>query len=142
MFDVRKPYFALDPAKVFRELGEVRNRGIEVSLAGQITPRLSIVLGAVFLDATVSGEEVELGLIGTRPVGTIGRTINGALNWDVPWVKGLSLDVSYEGVVRPDRQCRQHASIIPGTLRRRRSAAATGSTCSASRPPSARRSRR
>ena len=96
VFDVRKPYFALDPAKVFRELGEVRNRGIEVSLAGQITPRLSIVLGGVFLDAEVSGDEVDLGLIGSKPVGSIGRNINGALNWNVPWIEGLSLDLAYE----------------------------------------------
>jgi iron complex outermembrane recepter protein len=96
MFDVRKPYFALDPSRVFRELGEVRNRGIEVSLAGQITPRLSIVLGGVFLDATVSGDQVDLGLIGRRPVGSSGRTITGALNWDLPWVQGLSLDLAYE----------------------------------------------
>ena len=78
---------------MFRELGEVRNRGIEMSLAGQITPRLSIVLGAVFLDAKVSGDAVDLGLIGRRPVGSIGRTITGAVNWNVPWVEGLSLDV-------------------------------------------------
>ena len=97
VFDVRKPYFALDPTKEFRQLGEVRNRGIEASLAGQITPRLSIVLGAVFLDATVSGDAVELGLIGRKPVGSIGRTITGALNWDVPWINGLSLDLAYEG---------------------------------------------
>jgi iron complex outermembrane recepter protein len=97
VFDVRKPYFALDPERVFRELGEVRNRGIEVSLAGQIIPRLSIVLGAVFLDATVSGDQVELGLIGRRPVGSIGRTITGALNWDLPWMEGLSVDLAYEG---------------------------------------------
>jgi iron complex outermembrane receptor protein len=97
VFDVRKPYFALDPARVFRELGAVRNRGVEVSLAGQITPRLNIVLGAVFLDARVSGDQVELGLIGRRPVASIGRTITGALNWDLPWVKGLSLDLAYEG---------------------------------------------
>jgi iron complex outermembrane recepter protein len=96
LFDVRKPYFALNPGLVFRELGVVRNRGIEVSLAGQITPRLSVVLGAVFLDATVSGEQVDLGLIGRRPVGSIGRTINGALNWNLPWVEGLSVDVAYE----------------------------------------------
>lgn len=96
LFDVRKPYFALDPARLFRELGEVRNRGIEVSLAGQITPRLSIVLGAVFLDATVSGDAVDLGLIGRRPIGSIGRSVNGALNWDLPWVEGLSLDLAYE----------------------------------------------
>ena len=96
VFEVSKPYFALDPALVFRDLGEVRNRGIEMSLAGQITPRLSIVLGAVFIDAKVSGDEVDLGLIGPRPVGSIGRTINGGLNWNVPWLEGLSLDLAYE----------------------------------------------
>ncbi len=96
LFDVRKPYFALDPARLFRELGEVRNRGIELSLAGQVTPRLSIVLGAVFLDATVSGDAVDLGLIGPRPIGSIGRSVNGALNWDLLWVEGLSLDLAYE----------------------------------------------
>jgi iron complex outermembrane recepter protein len=96
VFDVRKPYFALDPARVFRQLGQVRNRGVEVSLAGQITPRLSLVLGAVFLDSTVSGDAVDLGLIGRRPVGTIGRTVNGAVNWNLPWVEGLSLDLLLE----------------------------------------------
>ncbi len=96
VFDVRKPYFGLDPARLFRQLGEVRNRGIEMSLAGQITPRLNIVLGAVLLDATVSGDAVELGLIGRRPVGSIGRTVTGALNWNPPWVQGLSLDLAYE----------------------------------------------
>ena len=96
VFDVRKPYFALDPGRVFRELGEVRNRGIEVSLAGQITPRVSVVLGAVFLDATLAGDAVDLGLIGRRPVGSIGRTVTGALNWNLPWIEGLSLDLAYE----------------------------------------------
>jgi iron complex outermembrane receptor protein len=96
VFEVRKPYFALDPVRMFRNLGEVRNRGIELSLAGQITPRLSIVLGAVFIDASVSGDAVELGLIGPKPVGSVGRNINGALNWNLPWVDGLSLDLAYE----------------------------------------------
>jgi iron complex outermembrane receptor protein len=96
VFDVRKPYFALDPELVFQKLGEVRNRGIEMSLAGQVTPRLSLVLGAVFLDSRVSGEAVELGPIGRRPVGSIGRIVNGGVNWNVPWVEGLSLDLAYE----------------------------------------------
>jgi iron complex outermembrane receptor protein len=97
VFDVRKPYFALDPNLLFRELGVVRNRGIEVSLAGQLTPRLSLVLGGVFLDASVSGDQVELGLIGRRPVGSVGRILTGALNWSLPWVEGLSVDLAYEG---------------------------------------------
>ena len=74
----------------------MRNRGIEVSLAGQITPRVSVVLGAVFLDATLAGDAVDLGLIGRRPVGSIGRTVTGALNWNLPWIEGLSLDLAYE----------------------------------------------
>jgi iron complex outermembrane receptor protein len=78
---VRKPYFALDPALLFRELGEVCNRGVEISLASRISPRLSVVLGAVFLNARLSGDAVNLKLIGSRPVGSIGRTVNGALNW-------------------------------------------------------------
>src|SRR4030095_15779113 len=34
-FDVRKPYFNLDPALVYRQLGEVRHRGVEISLSGE-----------------------------------------------------------------------------------------------------------
>jgi len=112
VFDVRKPYFALDPGLVFRELGAVRNRGIEVSLAGQIAPRLSVVLGGVFLDATVSGDQVDLGLIGRRPIGSVGRTITGALNWNLPWVEGFSLDLTYEGT--SDRVAdRANSFVIP-----------------------------
>ena len=110
VFDVRKPYFALDPELFFENLGEVRNRGIEMSLAGQVTPRLSLVLGAVFLDAKVSGEEVDLGLIGRRPVGSIGRIINGGVNWNVPWVEGLSLDANYEGT--SDRTANAANSLV------------------------------
>ncbi|HZB69550.1 MAG TPA: TonB-dependent receptor, partial [Sphingomicrobium sp.] len=110
VFDVRKPYFALDPELVFQKLGEVRNRGFEVSFAGQVTPRLSVVLGAVFLDAKVSGEEVDLGLIGRRPVGSIGRVITGGVNWNVPWVEGLSLDANYEGT--SDRTANAANSLV------------------------------
>lgn len=111
VFDVRKPYFALDPDLVFRQLGEVRNRGIETSLAGQITKRLSVVVGTVFLDATVSGDAVDLGLIGPRPVGSVGRTVTGAVNWTVPWLEGLSLDLTYEGT--SDRITSKETLVIP-----------------------------
>lgn len=50
VFDIRKPYFALDGDLLYRNLGELRNSGLEVSLAGRITPRLSAVLGLVLLD--------------------------------------------------------------------------------------------
>ena len=93
VFDVRKPYFNLDPDKVYRNLGTVRHRGIELSLAGQPVTGLTLVAGAVLLDADVSGEAVELGLIGSKPVGTAARTIRTNLDYRLPFFNPLSLDL-------------------------------------------------
>jgi iron complex outermembrane recepter protein len=55
------------------------------------------------LDATVSGDAVDLGLIGPRPVGSFAQHITGAFNWNLPWVQGLSLDLGLRKIVRPGR---------------------------------------
>jgi iron complex outermembrane recepter protein len=95
-FDVEKPYFNLDSASRFRQLGAVRNKGIEFSLAGQVVKGLYVVAGNVWLDAKVSGEEVDRGLIGKRPVGTFRRHTIVSLDYQVPGVKPLSVTASME----------------------------------------------
>jgi len=94
VFDVKKPYFNLDPALVYRELGEVRHRGAELSLAGSPVEGLTVVAGAVLLDAEVSGELVDLGLIGSRPVGKTERVVRLNADWRLPWNPDLSLDLA------------------------------------------------
>jgi iron complex outermembrane recepter protein len=96
-FDVEKPYFNLDAASRFRQLGAVRNRGVEFSLAGEVAPGLVVVAGNVYLDAEVSGEEVDRGLIGDRPIGTFRRHTIISMDYKVPWVEPLSLTASFEG---------------------------------------------
>lgn len=93
VFDVRKPYFNLDSDRVYRELGTVRHRGVELSLAGQPIEGLSVVAGAVLLDADVSGEAVDLGNIGPKPVGTTGRTIRANFDYRLPFFDPLSVDL-------------------------------------------------
>ena len=93
VFDVRKPYFNLDPELVYRALGTVRHRGVELSLAGQPIEGLSLVAGAVLLDADVTGEAVNLGIIGPKPVGTAGRIVRANLDYQLPFMKGLSVDL-------------------------------------------------
>ncbi len=93
VFDVRKPYFNLDQELVYRNLGTVRHRGVELSLAGQPIEGLSVVAGAVFLDAEVSGEAVDLGSIGPKPVGTTSRIIRLNLDYRLPFFDALSVDV-------------------------------------------------
>ena len=112
VFDVSKPYFALDTARVFRNLGEVRHRGVELSLAGQPLPGLTAIVGAVFLDAELSGDARDQGLVGRRPVAWFGRYINGALDYRLPFVEGLSVDLAYEST--SDRAAdRLNSFVIP-----------------------------
>ncbi|HEX9931325.1 MAG TPA: TonB-dependent receptor [Allosphingosinicella sp.] len=96
VFDIRKPYFNLDPDFLYRELGAVRHRGLELSLAGQPIEGLSVVVGAVFLDAEVSGEAVDLGIIGPRPVGSARRTLRANFDYRLPFFQPLSLSLGID----------------------------------------------
>lgn len=97
VFEVRKPYYNLDAASRFRQLGLVRHRGIEFSLAGQIAPNLRAVIGNTLIDAKVSGDEVDRGLIGRKPVGAFVRHTIVSLNYRVPIHPKLSFDAFFEG---------------------------------------------
>lgn len=99
LFDVRKPYYNLDADNVFGQLGQVRHSGAELSVAGSIGERLNVVAGAVLLRARVSGEAVELGRVGPRPVGTTATTLRSTVEYRPSFLDGLSLDlaVAYDG---------------------------------------------
>jgi iron complex outermembrane receptor protein len=116
VFDVRKPYFNLDGNGRFDALGNVVNRGIEGSVAGPVTPRLSIVAGAVLLWPRVTGEGVALGRVGARPVGAISRRLELNADWRPPWLEGLSLDVSASHRSAETATVRNGTAIPPRTL--------------------------
>lgn len=90
VFDVRKPYFNLDAAQLFTELGEVRHRGVEASLSGQPLPTLRLLVGAVWMQPRVRGDAVALGRVAPRPVGQPERQLKLNAVWSPQ--PGLSLD--------------------------------------------------
>ena len=98
-FDVRKPYFNLDPGLVFRNLGTVRHRGLEISLAGEPVRGLNLVAGAVFMKPRVSGPAVDLGLIGPKPVGQAETMVTSYADYQLPFAPAFSvnLGVNYLG---------------------------------------------
>lgn len=93
LFQVSKPYFNLNTAGRFDVLGEVINRGIEASIAGPITPELSIVAGAVLLRPEVTGDAVARGLVGRLPVGAISERVDMSADWRPGFAPGLSFDM-------------------------------------------------
>jgi len=93
VFDVRKPYYNLDAANLFTELGEVRHRGVELSLSGALTPEWQLVTGAVLMRPRVSGEAVRLGRVGERPVGQAERSGRLNLVWRPAALGGAAFDL-------------------------------------------------
>lgn len=96
VFEVRKPYFNIDAVRRFRQLGQVSNRGIEMSLAGTLAPGLTIVAGNLLLDPKISGPEVVAGSIGKRPVGSFKRRSVGNIDWKPSGQEAWSFDLAFE----------------------------------------------
>ena len=106
VFQVEKPYFNVNGANVFGALGSVRHRGVELSLAGRLADGLTVVGGAVLIQPRVAGDPVTRGLVGPIPVGPSPRFALMSLQYQVPQVKGLSIDGQVQSgaaqVARPD----------------------------------------
>ncbi|HEV7290546.1 TonB-dependent receptor domain-containing protein [Sphingomonas sp.] len=93
-FDIAKPYFEIDRRDgVFRQLGEVTHRGVEGSLSGQPVAGLSLVAGAVWLDPRVTGQAVDDGRIGTKPIGRTSVLVDSSLDYRLPFLPAVSFDI-------------------------------------------------
>ncbi|AJP70772.1 TonB-dependent siderophore receptor [Sphingomonas hengshuiensis] len=92
LFDLSKPQLGIDARGAFGFVGTVRHRGTELSVAGPLTPRLSVVVGATYLDAHAQGELVDLGLYGVRPMNRPSTVALASATWRAPWIEGLAID--------------------------------------------------
>ena len=95
-FEIKKPYLGLDNTNLFTTVGDVRHRGIEVSLAGKMAEGLNVAAGAVFLQARLSGLLVDQGKIGRIPIGRTPRFGRFDVEYGPASWKGLSADMQLE----------------------------------------------
>lgn len=94
LFDVRKPYFSTNQANLYTALGDVRHRGIELSLSGDVTEDISLVAGGLLMDPRVSGEAVTLGQVGAVPLNQPRRVLRANVEYRPPFLSGFSFDVA------------------------------------------------
>jgi iron complex outermembrane recepter protein len=97
VFNVEKPYFDLDPASLFRQLGTVQHRGVELSLAGTPRKNLTVLAGTRFLDASVAAVTAGAGLVGERPVRTAKTYSIASLDYALADT-GASVDATIENI--------------------------------------------
>lgn len=99
-FQLERPYYSVGEGNIYEPLGDIRNRGVEISLAGAVTPRLSLIAGLVLSDPRVIGESVDSGRAGPRPVGSSIRLARIDAEYRLP-MNALSVTaaVQYSGPV-------------------------------------------
>lgn len=97
VFEVKKPYYAVNAATRFAELGVVSNRGVELSLAGTLTKGLTVVAGGLLVNPRISGAEVAAGRIGARPLGSFKQRGIFNLDWKPAGQDAWSFDVALDG---------------------------------------------
>lgn len=93
LFDLERPYFGYDSSNIFKQVGSTRSRGVEFSLSGPISDKLTLNAGGVFLWPRVTKSADVVGTIGKKPVGIYSHILNANLNWQTP-LKGVELDAS------------------------------------------------
>ena len=83
VFESSKPNYGLDGAR-FELVSRQRNRGAEISVYGEALPGVRVLGGASVLDARLQGRGV---------IGAPKSQFNLGVDFDVPSVEGLALDV-------------------------------------------------
>lgn len=91
IFQLARPAAQEDDAGVYGYFGEQRNRGIELTAYGELQPGLRIMAGAAFTQAKLTKTDGGINE-GNRAPGVPSTTANLGLDWDTPWVDGLSLN--------------------------------------------------
>jgi len=86
-------------APVYVQDGRQVHRGLELTAAGRLTPRLTLTGGMVFLDPKVTDQKQNTALEGNQPPGTIRRMFKLSGEYRVPGFEALTLTggISYTG---------------------------------------------
>lgn len=91
LFQISRPNQAVSATNVVAYNGEQRNRGLELSAYGAILPSLRGFASATFLRPELTKPDDPLQR-GNDASGVPDLTASAGLEWDTPWVPGLSLN--------------------------------------------------
>lgn len=89
-FQIEKPSGELGANGVFSVQGEQRNRGVELSVFGEVARGTRLLGGVTLLDGELT-DTANAANRGNDPVGVPEVQANVWAEWDTPWVQGVTL---------------------------------------------------
>jgi iron complex outermembrane recepter protein len=93
VFELQKPYFNLNTNNIDRELGVQQARGIELSVAGEVTENFHVNVGVLDGRVGITGPNLAAQGVGSVAVGQPRVMYVATANYSFPWWKAASLDV-------------------------------------------------
>ena len=111
LFRIQEQLSFLNDANLFTADGQQRNTGVEVTVAGKITPQLSLFGGASYLDPKVRNSR---SILTGRGIGVAKGRASLFLSWDVVAVPGLALQGGAYYVSRYKQQENLPAAVAQG----------------------------
>lgn len=114
-FSISRPYYGVDLADFFRRLGSVNHRGVELSVTGSPAPGLVVVVGGTLMHARLTGDAVESGLIGNRPIDVPARKLIANLDWRPPG-SPTSIDIAIDHVGANTADTLNRVRVSPYTI--------------------------
>ncbi|MBD9462865.1 TonB-dependent receptor [Pseudomonas sp. Pdm06] len=90
LFQIEKPSGELGANNVFSVQAEQRNRGLELSVFGEVAPGTRLMGGVTLLDGELTDSATAANR-GNKPVGVPDVQANLWAEWDTPWVEGFTL---------------------------------------------------
>ncbi|WP_109051399.1 TonB-dependent receptor [Azospirillum sp. TSA6c] len=91
VFQLTKPNSIRNAANELAYDGEQRNRGLELSVYGEILPGLRGMASAAFMDPKLTRTAVAA-VQGNDAAGIPDKTLSAGLDWETPWVQGFALN--------------------------------------------------
>lgn len=90
LFQIEKPSGELAASGVYAVQAEQRNRGVELSIYGEVAPGTRLMGGVTFLDGELT-QSATAANRGNKPVGVPDIQANLWAEWDTPWLEGFTL---------------------------------------------------
>ncbi|EUB82688.1 TonB-dependent receptor [Pseudomonas sp. GM30] len=90
LFQIEKPSGEVGADNVFSVQAEQRNRGVELSMFGEVAPGTRLMGGVTVLDGELTDSATRANR-GNKPVGVPDVQANLWAEWDTPWLEGFTL---------------------------------------------------
>lgn len=90
-FQIDRPIGELSPSRVYAQSGVQRVSGVELTAYGQLAPELRVVGGLSLLDGVLTKTALAAN-VGNTPLGVPKVQLNLGAEWDLPWIRGLTLN--------------------------------------------------